>query len=91
MILDTLVVHPAYWKRGHGTALAKWTNVLADWDDAGLAVAAARMGAEFFPHVGYKLKELVEVKGYDRHNESIYSWFGHRDSSRRHSSVEAVL
>jgi GNAT superfamily N-acetyltransferase len=79
MVLDMVVVHPRYWRRGHGTALVKWMNDLADIDQEGLAVAAAKMGVELFQHVGYRLKEVVEISGYDRHPESIFSWLGYRD------------
>ena len=79
MVLDVVVVHPRYWNRGHGTALVEWMNELADIDQVGLAVVAAKMGVRLFQHVGYRLKELVEIKGYDRHPESIFSWLGHRE------------
>jgi hypothetical protein len=79
MVLDMVVVHPRYWNRGHGTTLVKWMNDLADIDQEGLAVAAAKMGVGLFQHLGYRLKEVVEIKGYDRHPESIFSWLGYRE------------
>jgi hypothetical protein len=46
-------------------------NESAHIEQEELAVVAAKMGAGLFQHVGYRLKELVEIKGYDRHPERI--------------------
>lgn len=79
MELSTMVVHPAYWRRGHGSTLANWCVQLADMDDVVVAVSAASMGQLLFEHVGFKLVEKVEVPGYDQHPESISLWIGVRE------------
>ncbi|KUJ24603.1 uncharacterized protein LY89DRAFT_663326 [Mollisia scopiformis] len=77
--ISTQVTHPAYWSRGHASKLAKWALEVADIDQVAAGVAAATMGVPFFSHLGFKLDELIEVKGYERHPESIKVWIGTRE------------
>jgi GNAT superfamily N-acetyltransferase len=53
--MEMVVVHPAYWKRGHGSRLIRWGMQLADIDHVKQGVVAAKMGAELYNHLGYKL------------------------------------
>ena len=52
--MEMLVVHPAYWSRGHGTALVGWGLKLAEADGIQQGVLAVGMGAELYPKLGYE-------------------------------------
>lgn len=52
--MDMLCVHPAYWKRGHGTQLAKRTIELCKTDKVAQGVNAAGMGAKLYKTLGYE-------------------------------------
>ncbi|KAJ5736559.1 uncharacterized protein N7483_001684 [Penicillium malachiteum] len=51
--MDILCVHPAYWRRGHGTQLVTRTLDLARMDGITQGVNAARMGARLYKALGY--------------------------------------
>ncbi len=74
-----MVVHPAYWQRGHASELTRWCMALAEVDHAGIGVSATPMGRKLFHHMGFKGKEVVEIKGYCGHPGSISLWIGVRD------------
>lgn len=71
-------VHPAYWKRGHGTSLLIWATSLADQDQVSLVIESAHMGARRAKDVGFEELDVVQVPGYSRYDESIFVWFGIR-------------
>jgi hypothetical protein len=58
-----LVVHPTYWRREHGSTLAKWGNKLADVDQVNLGVVAANMGEELYLELGFKKLTDIRVEG----------------------------
>ncbi|KAJ8129180.1 hypothetical protein O1611_g4452 [Lasiodiplodia mahajangana] len=58
-LMDMVVVHPAYWKRGHGTTLVKWGMSMADLDHVDQGVVAAKMGEQLYLKLGYT--KLAEV------------------------------
>jgi GNAT superfamily N-acetyltransferase len=51
--MATLVIHPAYWSRGHATALIEWGIALANLDGARQAVVALPMSARLFRKLGF--------------------------------------
>lgn len=74
--ITTMVVHPAYWNRGHASKLTKWCMALAEVDHTGIGVSATPMGHGLFQSMGFEEKEVVEVEGYEGHPESISLWIG---------------
>lgn len=83
MKLDMVAVHPAYWRRGHGSTLVKWLNSLADEDQTEVAVSAVPMGRKLFEHMGFHMVEQPIVPGYGRHPEHLLGWLGVRQPKSR--------
>lgn len=69
--MERIVIHPAYWNRGHGTRVAKWGVALSDIDQVDQGVAATKMGAQLFQHVGYDLLVELHVEGDDSNPEGV--------------------
>ncbi|KAG8169503.1 hypothetical protein KVR01_000248 [Diaporthe batatas] len=61
--MDMLVVHPAYWRRGHGTTLGKWGLDLARIDGVKQGVMAASSGKKLYTSMGYTNLEDVHIDG----------------------------
>ncbi len=76
MVVDMMVTHPAYWRRGHATTMTNWFVELAKQDGIGLGVAGAPMGKVFFANIGFKEAKTIEIPGYEDHPNSIYAWLG---------------
>lgn len=58
--MDMVVVHPAYWRRGHGSRLVRWGMALADLDRIGQGVVAAAMGEKLYLSLDFiKLAEVA--------------------------------
>lgn len=69
-----VVVHPAYWRRGHGTTLVEWGKSLADLDRMEQDVVAADMGEKLYTSLGYQKLDEVKVEdntGPSPHNVSV--------------------
>jgi N-acetylglutamate synthase-like GNAT family acetyltransferase len=49
-----VVVHPAYWHRGHGKALAKCFIDIANQDERPLRVIAGKRAKRMFEEVGFQ-------------------------------------
>ncbi|KIW27984.1 uncharacterized protein PV07_07676 [Cladophialophora immunda] len=60
-LVDMLVVHPASWRRGHGTALLNWGMELGSLDLVKQGVIAADMGEKLYLSKGYKKLDNVIV------------------------------
>jgi N-acetylglutamate synthase-like GNAT family acetyltransferase len=60
-LLEMLAVHPAYWYKGHGTALVKWGLELAKMDSIPQGVVASVMGEKLYIKLGYKLISKIKV------------------------------
>jgi len=73
MRLATLAVHPAYWRRGHGSNLTKWSTTLADIEGISVGVSAAKMGVSVFAKAGFVEQERVRVEGYKLPRDSVVS------------------
>jgi GNAT superfamily N-acetyltransferase len=69
--MEMLVVHPAYWNRGHGARLAKWGMQLADVDRVKQGVIAAKMGTELYNQLGYKLLTDLRWDGDEETPEGL--------------------
>lgn len=55
-----LVVHPAYWKRGHGSTLVKWGLEISKIDGVAMGVIGPDMGVNLYKSLGFKpLIDLV--------------------------------
>ena len=76
MVIDMMVTHPAYWRRGHATTMTNWFVELAKQDRIGLGVAGAPMGKVFFANIGFKEAKTVEIPGYEDHPNPVYAWLG---------------
>jgi GNAT superfamily N-acetyltransferase len=63
--LEWLVVHPAYWRRGHGTRLAQWGVKLSILDHINQGVIAEKMAVDLYHKLGYKHVEDVDIIGDD--------------------------
>lgn len=61
--MEMVVVHPAYWRRGHGTDLVKWGLQLSTTDKIGQGVIAAEMGAPLYQKLGYEHIDDVDIPG----------------------------
>ncbi|KAF2748974.1 hypothetical protein M011DRAFT_475730 [Sporormia fimetaria CBS 119925] len=61
MRLSTLVVHPAYWRRGHGNRLTQWCTQLADMEGAAIGVSATPMGSIVARKAGFEMREVVRL------------------------------
>ena len=61
--MAALVVHPAYWRRGHGTDLVHWGQKLSAFDDVPQGVSAAGMGEKLYSHLGYEFVERISKPG----------------------------
>ena len=64
--MERIVVHPAYWRRSHGSTIAKWGIALAGIDGIDQGVLATTMGASLFMHVGYQHVSDTQVEGDER-------------------------
>jgi GNAT superfamily N-acetyltransferase len=70
--MEMVVVHPAYWRRGHGTRLVKWGMQLADIDGVKQGVIAASMGKDLYLKLGYRLLHMVQVEGDEDAPDGVY-------------------
>ncbi|KUJ08322.1 uncharacterized protein LY89DRAFT_765174, partial [Mollisia scopiformis] len=61
--MERTAVHPAYWRRGHGSTLAKWGLELTKMDQVNQAVLATSMGADLFKYMGFKPLTEREING----------------------------
>ena len=50
--MSMLVVHPAYWRNGHGTKLVEWSMRLSDLDSVPQCVSATGMGEKLYKKPG---------------------------------------
>ena len=79
MEVMSIGVHPAYWRKGHGEALAKWCVALGEMDRVPMCISASPMGAKLFKRLGFKETELVVIDGYEQHPDPIDISFATRD------------
>ncbi|VUC30722.1 unnamed protein product [Clonostachys rosea] len=63
LTMEMLVVHPAYWNRGHGTRLTQWGLDLAKVDNTRSGVIATQMGQTLYRGIGWKNLADVHIAG----------------------------
>jgi GNAT superfamily N-acetyltransferase len=61
--MEMVVVHPAYWGRGHGRNLVKWGMELARIDKVKQGVIAAKMGRDLYSNLGWKERAEICLEG----------------------------
>jgi GNAT superfamily N-acetyltransferase len=64
MVLERVIVHPAYWRRGHGKALLEWGLALARIDGvkAGVCTGFAGDAKHLYLSLGFVKIGEVSVK-----------------------------
>ncbi|KAJ8132955.1 hypothetical protein O1611_g675 [Lasiodiplodia mahajangana] len=85
-VIDMMVTHPAYWRRGHASAITKWYLDLSGMDQVGIGVAGAPMGKVFFSSLGFEESSTVEIPGYPEHPKSVFAWLGLREVENTNST-----
>lgn len=58
-----VVVHPAYWNRGYGTALIQWAKDLSVVDGVKQCVSAVPMSERLFHKLGFKHIRYIVAEG----------------------------
>lgn len=64
--LYMVVVHPAYWRRGHGATMVRWGLELAELDSVNNGVFGSIMGKNLYLSLNYK--EVGVIKLQDEKN-----------------------
>ena len=67
MLLQTLVIHPRFQRRGHGETIIKWFKTISFLDSTPLGVSSAPGSKDFYSKLGFEKKEEVPVLGYQYH------------------------
>jgi len=62
MIVEMLVVHPTYWRRGHGKVLIKGGLTIAGTDGVKSGVFAMVMGELMYCFLGYVRAWVIGLK-----------------------------
>ncbi|KAJ4312732.1 hypothetical protein N0V84_009794 [Fusarium piperis] len=63
--MEMVVVHPAYWRRGHGGRLVRWGIDLVKLDEVCQGVIAAKMGKSLYLSLGYENLQDLHLDGDD--------------------------
>ncbi|KAK1834936.1 hypothetical protein QBC39DRAFT_220654, partial [Podospora conica] len=61
--VSMLVVHPAYWRRGHGTRLATWARDLSVLEEVPQCASSATMSKPIFRSLGYRQVDSIVAEG----------------------------
>ena len=64
MTMEMVVVHPAYWSRGHGVNLVKWGMNLSATDQVCQGVIAATTATALYRKLGYEHFDDVEISSF---------------------------
>jgi GNAT superfamily N-acetyltransferase len=68
-MLDIAVVHPAYWRHGHGARMVEWGMELARRDGVKVGVLSVPTGEKLYLRLGFK--KLDEVVVHDDTEDTI--------------------
>jgi GNAT superfamily N-acetyltransferase len=68
-----VVVHPAYWNRGHGTMLVKWATQLNDIDKVKQSVSAAGMGKKLYTRLKFQEICRITADGDEDDPEGVFT------------------
>ena len=71
MTLERLVIHPAYWRRGHGRRLLEWGMRFANSDGVIIGVCASSTGVVLYRALGFTLLETGSIVGDDVSPEGV--------------------
>lgn len=66
-----IVVHPAYWRRGHGTALMHWAKDLSVLDRIKQCVSAVPKSEPYFLNLGFQLICPIVAEGDEDDGEGV--------------------
>ena len=64
-MMSTLVVHPAYGRKGHATELIKWSTQLCDLNHFSQGVSAADMAIKLYKKLGYGKRATTQIGNDD--------------------------
>ncbi|KAK3935949.1 GCN5-related N-acetyltransferase protein [Diplogelasinospora grovesii] len=70
-VVSMIVVHPAYWKRGYGTAMMKWARDLSEIDKVPQCVSAAPMSEGPFVSLGFQQICRITAEGDEDDPEGV--------------------
>jgi GNAT superfamily N-acetyltransferase len=62
-ILNVLVVHPAYWSRGHASKLVRRATELAKVDGVNMCVSTNSKAQRVYGKAGFKEVAVIDVEG----------------------------
>jgi hypothetical protein len=85
-----IVVHPAYWKRGHGSHMARWAAEMAKLDQIPQCVSSAPMSEPIFRGLGFELVRRIVADGDEDDAEGVSTAlleYCPTQSSNLHSSL----
>lgn len=63
LYLNTLTVHPAYSRRGHGANLTQWGIELARIDGVDLGLVASEFGNKLYKRLGFGYVDQFKIEG----------------------------
>ena len=72
-IVNMVVVHPAYWRRGHGGNLVKWGMKLARIDKVKQGVSATKMGKDLYQKLGWQYLTEIHIEGDETMPQGVSS------------------
>ncbi|KAH6977724.1 acyl-CoA N-acyltransferase [Ilyonectria destructans] len=70
-VISMIVVHPAYWNRGYGTALMQWAKDLSVADGVKQCVSAVPMSERLFRGLGFKHICYIVAEGDEDDAEGV--------------------
>ncbi|KAK6525865.1 hypothetical protein TWF281_010909 [Arthrobotrys megalospora] len=63
--LSMTVVHPSYWRRGHGSSMVKWGMDLAKENNETLGTISSTMGNALCEALGWSREDTIHLEGDD--------------------------
>jgi hypothetical protein len=66
-----VVVHRAYWKRGHSTRMAAWARDLSRLDQVPQCVSSAVMSQGLFLSLGFRRVCTITAEGDENDSEGV--------------------
>ena len=71
--MSMLAVHPAYWRKGHGTRFVEWSIQLCDIEGITQGVSAAGMGKRLYSRLGYVEICQITQEGDDDDPKGVFT------------------
>ncbi|KAH7342639.1 hypothetical protein BKA65DRAFT_295055 [Rhexocercosporidium sp. MPI-PUGE-AT-0058] len=85
--MNIVVVHPAYWRRGHGSALVKWGMAMTDMDKTTQGVISADIGTKLYDTLGFEKLCEAHVDGDERTPEGLVNGIMRYGAATKKSSL----